>query len=224
MVYDLDHGFDWMWGVNGGEFDQSSNMFAWIKKGGGNKPCKEEGCFANLYNQLIKNPEFKRMFINRSAVMFNSYTNGKNVEKIVDAMTSKIDAQEMERDLAKFKQNEKYYSNSCGKGFDKTGSCLKTWAAKRDSKVIEEYQEEFGLSGTATVTIAASGSGTVLMEGAALPGGATSYKGKFFVGNPILLTAVPGAGASFIGWSDGVADNPRLVEPTEGATFTAKFQ
>ncbi|MBO6075952.1 MAG: CotH kinase family protein [Fibrobacter sp.] len=224
MVYDLDHGFDWMWGVNGGEFDQGSNMFAWIKKGGGNKPCKEEGCFANLYIQLIKNPEFKRMFINRSAVMFNSYTNGKNVEKIVDAMTSKIDAQEMERDLAKFKQNEKYYSNSCGKGFDKTGSCLKTWAASRDSKVIQEYEEEFGLSGTATVTIAASGSGTVLMEGAALPGGATSYKGKFFVGNPILLTAVPSAGASFTGWSDGVADNPRLVEPTEGATFTAQFQ
>lgn len=224
MVYDLDHGFDWMWGVNGGEFDQSSNMFAWIKKGGGNKPCKEEGCFANLYNQLIKNPEFKRMFINRSAVMFNSYTNGANVEKIVNSMTSKIDAQEMERDLAKFKQNEKYYSNSCGKGFDKTGSCLKEWASKRDSKVIQEYEEEFGLSGMASVTIAASGSGTVLMEGAALPNGATTYKGKFFVGNPILLTAVPGAGASFIGWSDGVADNPRLVEPTEGATFTAKFQ
>ena len=224
MVYDLDHGFDWMWGVNGGEFDQSSNMFAWIKKGGGNKPCKEEGCFANLYNQLIKNPEFKRMFINRSAVMFNSYTNAANVEKIVNSMTSKIDAQEMERDLAKFKQNEKYYSNSCGKGFDKTGSCLKEWASKRDSKVIQEYEEEFGLSGMASVTIAASGSGTVLMEGAALPNGATTYKGKFFVGNPILLTAVPGAGASFIGWSDGVADNPRLVEPTEGATFTAKFQ
>jgi hypothetical protein len=224
MVYDLDHGFDWTWGVNRGEFDQGSNMFAWIKKGGGNKPCKEEGCFANLYNQLIKNPEFKRMFINRSAVMFNSYTNGANVEKIVNSMTSKIDAQEMERDLAKFKQNEKYYSNSCGKGFDKTGSCLKEWASKRDSKVIQEYEEEFGLSGMASVTIAASGSGTVLMEGAALPNGATTYKGKFFVGNPILLTAVPGAGASFIGWSDGVADNPRLVEPTEGATFTAKFQ
>jgi hypothetical protein len=164
------------------------------------------------------------MFINRSAVMFNSYTNGTNVAKVVDAMVATIDAQEMERDLAKFKQTEKGYYNSCGDGFSKTGSCLKTWAAKRDSKVIEEYQEEFGLSGTATVTIAASGSGTVLMEGAALPGGATSYKGKFFVGNPILLTAVPSAGASFTGWSDGVADNPRLVEPTEGATFTAQFQ
>ncbi|SHK74829.1 CotH kinase family protein [Fibrobacter sp. UWB12] len=221
MVYDLDHGFDWMWGVNGGEFDQSSNMFAWIKKGGGNKPCKEEGCFANLYNQLIKNPEFKRMFINRSALMFNSYTNGKNVEKIVDAMVSTIDNNEMTRDLEKFKQNERYYQNSCGHGFDKTGSCMKEWAGKRDSKVISEYEEEFGLSGMATVTIAASGSGSVLMEGATLP--SKEFKGKFFVGNPILLTAVS-AGGTFTGWSDGVTDNPRLVEPKEGATFTAQFQ
>ncbi|SIO37776.1 CotH kinase family protein [Fibrobacter sp. UWB11] len=221
MVYDLDHGFDWMWGVNNGEFSQSNNMFAWIKKGGGNKPCKEEGCFANLYNQLIKNPEFKRMFINRSALMFNSYTNGKNVEKIVNAMVATIDDNEMTRDLEKFKQNERYYQNSCGHGFDKTGSCLKTWASSRDSKVIEEYQEEFGLSGMATVTIAASGSGSVLMEGATLP--SKEFKGKFFVGNPILLTAVS-AGGTFTGWSDGVTDNPRLVEPKEGATFTAQFQ
>lgn len=224
MVYDLDHGFDWTWGVNNKEFTQETNMFEWIKKGGGNKPCKVEGCFANLYIQLIKNPEFKRMFINRSAVMFNSYTNFANVTKIVNAMTATIDADEMTRDLAKFKQDQKWYENSCGHGFDKTGSCMKEWAEKRDPKVIREYEEEFGLSGTASVTIAASGKGTVLMEGAALPNGATSYKGKFFVGNPILLTAVPDAGSVFTGWSDGVTDNPRLVEPTEGASFTAKFQ
>ena len=224
MVYDLDHGFDWTWGVNNKEFTQETNMFEWIKKGGGNKPCKVEGCFANLYIQLIKNPEFKRMFINRSAVMFNSYTNFANVTKIVNAMTATIDADEMTRDLAKFKQDQKWYENSCGHGFDKTGSCMKEWAEKRDPKVIREYEEEFGLSGTASVTIAASGKGTVLMEGAALPNGATSYKGKFFVGNPVLLTAVPDAGSVFTGWSDGVTDNPRLVEPKEGASFTAKFQ
>jgi len=197
-------------------------MFTWIKKGGGNKPCKDEGCFANLYIQLIKNPEFKRMFINRSALMFNSYTNGKNVEKIVDAMVATIDNNEMTRDLEKFKQDQKWYENACHKGFDRTGSCMKEWAGKRDPKVIEEYQEEFGLTGTASVSIKATGNGYVLMEGAKLP--SKDFKGKFFVGNAILLTAVPESGASFIGWSDGVTDNPRLVAPTEGASFTATFQ
>ena len=224
MVYDLDHGFDWTWGVNNKEFTQESNMFAWIKKGGGNKPCKEEGCFANLYNQLIKNPDFKRMFINRSAVMFDSYTNGKNVEKIVNSMVSKIDKAEMDRDLAKFKQDQRYYTNSCpdNNGFSRDGSCLKKWANDRDPKVLQEYQEEFGLSGTVSVSIGATGNGTVLMEGMKLP--SASFKGKFFGGVKMELKAVPDAGAVFTGWSDGVTDNPRLVSPTDGSSFTAKFQ
>ena len=222
MVYDLDHGFDWMWGVNNQEFVQESNMFAWIKKGGGNRPCKEEGCFANLYLQLIKNPEFKRLFINRSALMFDSYTNGKNVEKIVDAMVSKIDDAEMSRDLEKFKQTEKGYRNFCGDGFSKTGSCLKKWAKDRDGSVIRDYQEEFGLSGTASVSITASGNGTVLMEGAKLP--SKNFKGKFFVGVKMELKAVPDNGAVFAGWSDGVTDNPRLVDVKDGASFTAQFK
>ena len=222
MVYDLDHGFDWTWGVNGGEFDQYSNMFAWIKKGGGNKPCKEEGCFANLYIQLIKNPDFKRMFINRSAVMFNSFTNHSNVVKVVDAMVATIDASEMNRDLAKFKQNEKYYKNSCGDGFSKTGSCLKSWAEDRDASVLKDYQEEFGLDNNMiTVNLNASGNGVVLMEGMNLP--SQNYKGKFFSGLQMELTAVPAAGAVFTGWSDGVTDNPRIVTPKDGDTFTAKF-
>ena len=137
-------------------------------------------------------------------------------------MVATIDNNEMTRDLEKFKQNEKYYQNYCGHGFDKTGSCMKEWAGKRDSKVIEEYMEEFGLSGTASVTIKANGSGSVLMEGAKLP--SKNFTGKFFVGNAILLTAVPDAGNSFIGWSDGSAENPHLIEAKEGASITANFQ
>lgn len=222
MVYDLDHGFDWMWGVNDKEFVQETNMFSWIKKGGGNKPCKEEGCFANLYNSLIVNPEFKRMFINRSAVMFNSYTNSANVTKVVDAMVATIDDNEMTRDLAKFKQDQRWYENACHKGFDKTGSCMKDWAASRDSKVIQEYQEEFGLGDMVTVTISASGNGSILMDGMKLP--STSYKGRFFAGNTMELTAMPAAGAVFAGWSDGVADLTRTVTIADGLSIQANFK
>ena len=37
------------------------------------------------------------------------------------------------------------------------------------------------------------------------------------------LKAVPDDGATFTGWSDGVNDNPRIVSPKDGDTFTAKF-
>ena len=162
------------------------------------------------------------MFINRSAVMLHSYANGNNVEKVVNEMVSKIDDQEMNRDLAKFKQNEKYYTNSCGDGFSKTGSCLKSWAKERDSKVIQEYKEEFSLSDMISVTLKADGSGAVLMEGMNLP--SSNYKGKFFGGVQMELTAVPTDGAVFTGWSDGTKDNPRIVTPKDGDTFTAVFK
>jgi hypothetical protein len=161
------------------------------------------------------------MFINRSAVMFNSYTNGNNVEKVVNSMVSKIDDSEMSRDIEKFKQDQKWYKNSCGEGFSRSGSCMKSWAKERDSKVLQEYQQEFDLSGMMSVTITASGKGSVLMEGMKLP--SASYKGKFFSGVKMELTAVSDGG-TFTGWSDGVSDNPRIVTPKDGDTFTAVFK
>lgn len=223
MVYDLDHGFDWMWGVNGGEFRQSTDMFGWIKQGGGNHPCKAVGCFANLYNSLIKNADFKRLFLNRTAIMWQNYLNSANVTKTVDAMVATLDAGEMTRDLEKFKQTDRWYKNSCGGGFDKKGDCLKEWSISRDTKVLDEYKSEFGVSSMVSFSIAAAGNGFVLIEGTKLPGGA-KYTGKFFAEIPMLLTAVATNGAIFAGWSDGATENPHLVMPAEGATITATFK
>ena len=222
MVYDLDHGFDWMWGVNGGEFNQNNEMFPWIKKGGGNKPCKDEGCFANLYIQLIQNPEFQRVFLNRSAMMFQNNANGDNVTRVVDAMTATIDTAEMTRDLKKFKQNEMYYENACGKGFSKTGSCLKEWSMIRNGNVVDEYKKEFGLSGMVTVNLNVSGSGYISVEGRPAP--APTYEGKFFAGIGMLITATPTNGSVFTGWSDGETAATRFIVNEDGATYTAIFK
>lgn len=225
MVYDLDHGYGWKWGTN--NFDDETNMFSWIKLGGTpSNSCynnKDAMCFHNLYNNLIKSPNFKRLFINRSAVMLQNYLNGTNFANVVNAMVTTMNTNEIARDLDKFKQDEKYYPD----GFSKTGSTLKAWAASRDDKVHSEYVSEFGLSSDITVTIASSGNGKVLMEGMNLPGStatSTNYTGTFFGGVQMELTAVPASGATFTGWSDGNTSNPRIVTPANGATYTAKFK
>ena len=110
--------------------------------------------------------------------------------------------------------------------FDKDGSHLKKWASERDGKVLAEYQEEFGVGDLVTVTISSTG-GSVLMEGMTLPGStsdATNYKGKFFTGLAMELTAVPAEGGVFSGWSDGVTDVTRLVTITDGLTISAQFK
>ena len=221
MVYDLDHGFDWMWGVNNQEFVQSTKIFPWILKGGGNKPCKDEGCFANLFIKLLESPDFVRLFLNRSAIMLQNNLNGANAAKVVDAMTATIDTAEITRDLKKFKQDEMYYKNSCGKGFSKTGSCLKEWCMTRDTTIIDDYKDEFGVSDMITVNISADGSGYVQVEGKTLP---QTYSGKFFAGVEMELYAAPMGGFVFYQWEDGSTDNPRFVAPTDGASYTAKFR
>ena len=230
MVYDLDHGFGWQWGVNEGEFNDGTNMFSWIKKGGGNKPCKETGCFANLYIQLIKNPDFKRMFINRSCAMWKGYLNGDNVSKVVDQMVSTIPSSEKDRDLEKFKQNEMYYPG----GFDWKGDRLKEWARSRDGEVVSLYKGEFfeedGDAKLVSVKIKADGNGVVLMEGMTLPGTSapTSYEGKFFNGMQMELTAVPTNGAVFKSWSgcEAVEGKPETCRAmvSSDLTITASFK
>lgn len=220
MIYDLDHGFGWKWGVNNGEFDASStNMFSWIKKGGGNKPCKEKGCFANLYIKLIKNPDFKRMFLNRAAILYQNYVNGDNITSIVNKMAASMNASDIERDMDKFHPDG---HTDYPDGFSKDGKILAEWAVKRDGKIYGEYQDEFGLSGMASMTIAAEGKGVVLVDGARLP--KSSYSGKFFAGNTMKLEAVAEEGYQFDKWSDGDKSEIRIVDVTDGATFTAKFK
>jgi len=223
MIYDLDHGFDWEWAV--GTFSQSTNMFDWVKQGGraeSSNKCynkANELCFHTLYVKLIKNPDFKRLFVNHAAVMLQNYLNAEVVEKVRAKMAATIVSSESERDLKENGQKDRYYNG----GFSVSNSSLTEWAESRDTKFASELKSEFGLSGQISMTISANGSGSVLMEGMTLPGNGT-YQGKFFGGVNMELTAVPSNGAVFAGWSDGSTENPHIITPTDGMTITANFK
>ncbi|MCQ2101184.1 MAG: CotH kinase family protein [Fibrobacter sp.] len=223
MAFDIDHGFDWTWNVSG--FGQSTNIFTWIKNGGTTSgSCYKSSnslCFHNLYNNIIKNENFRRTFINRAAVLYNSFVNSAKVETAVDKMVSTMPISDITRDMNKFPRAQLWYTNSCNNGFEYTGSCLKTWSRSRDSKVIQEFQNEFGLESLVKMTISATGLGTVLLDDIALP--SQSYTGNFFNGHPMKLTASGNVGI-FVEWEDGSTQNPRFVYASAGATYTAKFK
>ena len=217
MIFDVDHGFGWDWAVP--YFEASThNMFSWMKTGG-QRHCTGDGCLAGMYLKLIQNPDFRRLFINHSAVLFTSYLTSERVNAAVARINSQIPSSEMDRDLNTFVRPGGPYMD----GFDRTGSHVVSYGATRTGTIRSEYRTEFGLGEDIDVTIKAKGNGKVLVDGMQLP--STNYTGKFFAGNGMLLTAVPAAGATFTGWSDGKnTDNPRLVSPEDGDTFTANFQ
>jgi hypothetical protein len=234
MIYDLDHGFDWDWGVAG--FDQKgTNMFKWVKQGGRTTgKCYTETdkeftgerahCFHVFYTRLIKNPDFRRLFINHSAVMLQNYLNAGVVEKVRAKMEASIDRSEAERDLEENGQKDRGYGS-----FTISNESITEWARERDDEIISQYKSEFDdLGDMVTVKISSSGNGVVLMEGMNLPGStanSTNYSGKFFSGNQMELTAVPAAGAVFKGWSDDATntEKTRIVTIKDGLTITAKF-
>ena len=225
MIYDLDHGFDWKWSVSG--FGEYTNMFTWIKQGGlsSDNKCYAPGkesfsgdqalCFHTIYVRLMKSPDFKRLFINRSAMMFQKYLNATTVESVRAQMAATIDRDEVERDLDTNGQKDRGYGS-----FTVSNSGLTEWAQSRDDEIISQYKSEFGLGDMVTMQIGSSGNGSVLIEGRKVSG---SYSGKFFSKNKMELTAVPTGSAVFTGWSDGNTSNPRIVDVAEGASYTAKF-
>ena len=53
--------------------------------------------------------------------------------------------------------------------------------------------------------------------------GTTSGGGSYNYLTPVNITAIPNDGYHFTQWSDGNTDNPRLVNITQNATYTAQF-
>ncbi len=219
--FDLDLGIDWGGNVSEG----IDNYFDWINKGArisydSSKDVDNPLYFHNVYKKLIKNPNFRRLFINHAAVLFDYYLNGRNFTKVVDEIVASLGPSEIQRDLAMYDRDP--YRNVCGNGFSISGSCMKQWVNERDASVRREFQEEFHLAGDIQVTIASNGNGRVLLDGLKLP--ESFYTGKFFGGNAMLLTATPMGGATFVSWEDGSTENPRLVLPSNGSTYQASFK
>ena len=241
MIYDLDHGFDWKWGVAG--FGQSTNMFDWVKQGGrssgkcytdptnakypnGAFTGDKAHCFHVLYAKLIQNPDFKRLFINHSSVMLQNYLNAGVVEKVRAVMAGSIDEEEAARDMKENGQKDRYYDG----GFSVSNKSLTEWAKERDVEILSQYKSEFKLGDMVPVTISSS-KGMVLMEGMVLPGTtatSTNYSGNFFSGVQMELTAIPSTGAVFTGWSgctpvEGAADKC-IAEINGATTISANFK
>jgi len=58
-----------------------------------------------------------------------------------------------------------------------------------------------------------------------IDGGTVAGGGIYDVGSQVEISAIPDNGWTFIGWNDGITNNPRLITvPEGGATYAANFQ
>ena len=232
VAFDTDHGFGFTPGISGFD-EENENMFDWVlgskQSSSGRGGMGGFGGFGGfgmisgakegpgtMLSKLLDNPDFKRLFINNACILLNNYLTYEKVQSTVQSMMATIPSSERSRDEKRWPRNQTNFT------WDPTGSNLIAFAKNRSEKIKKEMVERFDLEDEVSVTIAASGSGKVLIDGMSLP--SKTYKGNFFSNNELQLTAVAESGAVFTGWSDGNTDNPRLLQVNAGQTITAVFK
>lgn len=205
FMFDTDMAFD------NTQSKLTGNMFEFVTAENSGWPNNPE--FTQHLRRLLTNEKFKAAFINQIATILCMNFSAERVVARMEKLKAAI-AAEVERDQKRWAKNVATMTEHDGR--------IKTFATTRQDVVRKEMQEHFALGEMVDVTIASSGNGVVQVH--YLPLDKSSLKIKFFKGTPVTLTAVPKAGGIFVGWSDGVTDVTRTVDPVNGLTVTANFR
>lgn len=222
FLYDVDFGF------GAGYNTQNSNVFSYVTNANGTNGMgmgmmlgmggqqQTSGSISEhtiLMIRLLQNEGFKNAFINRFCVLLSMNFSADRLVKRIDELQSQVQAE-----VARDAEFWNYDAASMSSNLEK----IKSFAQTRQQTIMSEMQQYFSLGETASVTLSAQGSGKVLVHN--LPLDQSSMSVNFFRDVPVTVTAMPNAGAVFGGWSDGVADITRTINPGEITTLTATFK
>ncbi len=166
-----------------------------------------------LISRLLENANFKNAFINRFSVLLSMNFSADRLLKRINDLQSQVES-EMTRDQQFWNYNASSMSNNL--------QTIKSFAQSRQATVREQMVSFFSLGSPVEMTLASQGSGTILVDGLALD--QSSMRLTFYTGVPVTLTAQAKSGAVFTGWSDGVTDVTRKVNPGEVTSLSAVFR
>lgn len=218
-----ENGTNGMGGFNFGDFgggmggDFGGGMGGnWGGGMGGQQPQMAAGASTSVHTilmiRLLENEGFKNAFINRFSVLLSMNFSAERLLKRINDLQSQVES-EMARDQQFWNYNASSMSNNL--------ETIKSFAQTRQAKIREQMVSFFSLGSPVEMTLTAQGSGKVLVDG--LPLDQSTMKVTFYTGIPVTLTAQGGTGV-FTGWSDGVKDVTRKVNPGEVTSLTAVFQ
>lgn len=219
-----ENGTNGMGGFNFGDFgggmggDIGGGMGGnWGGGMGGQQPQMAAGASTSVHTilmiRLLENEGFKNAFINRFSVLLSMNFSAERLLKRINELQSQVES-EMARDQQFWNYNASSMSNNL--------ETIKNFAQSRQATIREQMVSFFSLSSPVEMTLTAQGSGQILVDG--LPLDQSTMKVTFYTGVPVTLTARAGSGATFTGWSDGVTDVTRKVNPGEVNSVTAVFK
>ena len=210
LMYDTDHGFGQSSNVN-------TDMMTQARR-------SARGVCQPHFDRLLANADFRSRFLNRFADLLNTAFMPARVHRIIDETAALVES-EMPRHIARWGRMGSFAA------WQTRINSLKTFASGRPAPALTNLVNEFGLGGTARLTVALSnGLGHVTVNsvtidaatpGIADPAAPYPWHGVYFRTVPITLTAQADPGFTFSHWetAEGTRTDPALVVTLTGDTI-----
>ncbi len=202
LLYDTDHGFGQSSNVNTDMMNQARRS--------------SRGVCQPHFDRLLANADFRARFVNRFADLLNTAFVPARVHRIIDETAALVES-EMPRHIARWGRMGSFAA------WQTRINGLKTFASGRPAPALTNLVNEFGLGGTARLTVARSnGMGRVTVNtvtidaatpGLANPAAPYPWHGIYFRTVPVTLTAQADPGFTFSHWetADGNRTDPTLA-------------
>jgi hypothetical protein len=175
-----------------------------------------EGRDMHLFRKLAQNPDFLNRFLSRAADLLNTTLAPRSVVGHIDALAAELEP-DMAYETARWASSGNWAANV---------EQMREFARLRPGLVRQHMVEGFGLGGTAELVFdpPSGGSGAVAVNGF-LPQD-LPWRGVYFQGVPVRVTALPMPGYRFAGWYPPDLPQTPVIDllPEGPLTLTPRFE
>ncbi|MFC1552569.1 CotH kinase family protein [Candidatus Latescibacterota bacterium] len=184
--------------------------------------------YGPIFLKLLENEQFKHALINRFADAMNTIFVHNNVIERINEIKEMLEP-EMADHIARWPESiipEIGYPLDSMDHWIANIESIKSFSEKRPDIVRSQIIEEFGLSGTADVSLAVSSPEAGAIKINSIIPDKLPWSGIYFKDIPIQLTALPNLGYRFAGWTgtelgDSISTTITL---TDSISVTALFE
>ena len=175
---------------------------------------------SDLFNKMLYNEEFKNYFVNRYADLMNTCLHINNIKAMVESFKNKLEP-EIARHVERWKYPSDWY---------KSIEHLLWFAENRVHFARKHVQNEFNLNKQVEVSLAVYPENAGQIKISTIIPDSLPWKGVYFDGVPVTITALPNQGFNFKCWGinglipDQNPDTSITLHITSDETFTAYFE
>lgn len=180
----------------------------------------DQSRYAQMFNSLLANPEYRRFFINRFADLMNTAFKTDVAHALIDANAAEL-GPEINRHHARWGTGGfNYWSNAV--------QFLKDFYTQRPAKQRQHIVGNFDLAAPNTITLEVEPAGAGQIKISTIVPQSLPWTGLYFNGNPVTVTAIANPGYTFDSWvaNSYIGDTGQPVftaDVANSTVFVAKF-